>query len=70
MSKVVNQADQYSNQGSTESRLAPRINADTVRAHGPRLGMPGVHNTNGARQGPMPRNMEYRRRANLAPKFY
>lgn len=70
MSKVVNQADQYSNAGSAEARLRPRISTDTVRANGPRMGAEaGVRATTGGRTLAAKGNMERLRRVGLPDRF-
>ena len=70
MSKTINQADQYSNKGSGESRLRPRMSTDTVRANGPRMGSEaGVRATTGGRTLMADGDMARRRRIGLPERF-
>lgn len=54
--------------GSADPRFCPRISTDTVRANGPRLGEPGVHQTD-TRPGPRLSSARFQRAAGLPDRF-
>lgn len=58
----------YPNRGSAESRFCPRISTDSVRANGPRMGDPAVHQTSN-RSGPQAGAAAARRRAGLPKRL-